>query len=68
MVSRQGAKRLMDGAKAGFKSPIDGHIWYHNEVYVMGKDWIYHPPCEDPCPTSIRTWLNGELGQRPPPD
>eukprot|EP00043_Microstomoeca_roanoka_P009411 m.89390 g.89390 ORF g.89390 m.89390 type:complete len:157 (+) comp14576_c1_seq1:105-575(+) len=66
LVSRAGAKRMIQEAeRAGFAGPIDGHIWYHNKVYVMGEDWATHPPCANPCPTSIRTYLNGEITEEP---
>lgn len=66
LVNRAGAKRMMGEAeRAGFRSPIDGHVWYHSKVYAMGEDWITHPPCKSPCPTSIRTYLNGEIDEEP---
>eukprot|EP00049_Salpingoeca_infusionum_P019516 m.362241 g.362241 ORF g.362241 m.362241 type:complete len:346 (-) comp20236_c0_seq1:291-1328(-) len=65
LVNRAGAGRLIKGAKDGFASPIDGHIWYHNKVYVTDKDWVTHGPCANPCPTSIRTYLNGEIDVEP---
>ena len=68
LVNRAGAKRLMEAAKMGFRLPIDGHIWYHNQVYAMPEDWISHPSCPSPCKDSVRTWLNGELGDVPAPD
>lgn len=41
---------------------------YRNSVYVTRKDYIYHPPCDNPCPTSVRTWFNGELKESEYPD
>ena len=61
LVSRKGAERLVAGAARGFAGPADGHIW-RQQVYTMDRDWVTHYTCENPCPRSIRTYLNNELG------
>jgi hypothetical protein len=67
--SRAGAKRLLDSTQKGLNVPLDGHIWYQNTVYSTPTDYTHHPMCNaDPCPTSIRTWLNGELPNNDYPD
>eukprot|EP00041_Stephanoeca_diplocostata_P030567 m.929048 g.929048 ORF g.929048 m.929048 type:complete len:330 (-) comp23781_c0_seq1:377-1366(-) len=63
LVSKDGAQRLLDSTSGGLRSPLDGHIWYQNAVYSTRTDYIWHPPCSNPCPSSVRTWLNGELPQ-----
>ena len=66
LVNRAGAGRMVrEAERVGFRSPIDGHVWYHSNVYVTGEDWVTHPPCQNPCPTSIRTFLNGEISTEP---
>eukprot|EP00039_Didymoeca_costata_P015283 m.257564 g.257564 ORF g.257564 m.257564 type:complete len:81 (-) comp16190_c0_seq9:3907-4149(-) len=68
LISKAGAERLLKTVDRGISTPLDGLIWYRNSVYVTRKDYIYHPPCDNPCPTSVRTWFNGELKESEYPD
>eukprot|EP00035_Acanthoeca_spectabilis_P005611 m.115605 g.115605 ORF g.115605 m.115605 type:complete len:351 (-) comp13097_c0_seq2:106-1158(-) len=61
LVSRSGAARLLAATAGGLDKPLDGVIWFTNAVYATQRDYIWHPPCDNPCPSSVRTWLNGEL-------
>ncbi len=58
--------RLLQASTKGFNSPLDGHVWHHgNKLYVTGSNFIDHGACANPCPSSIRTWLNGEVPNEP---
>eukprot|EP00040_Diaphanoeca_grandis_P000286 m.14996 g.14996 ORF g.14996 m.14996 type:complete len:305 (-) comp10382_c0_seq1:115-1029(-) len=61
LLSKDGARRLLAATASGLSSPLDGKIWYTSSVYCTKSDYIYHPPCANPCPSSVRTWFNGEL-------
>eukprot|EP00047_Mylnosiga_fluctuans_P008178 m.6347 g.6347 ORF g.6347 m.6347 type:complete len:256 (-) comp2091_c0_seq1:126-893(-) len=66
LTSRAGAHRLIKAAAKGFNSPLDGHVWHHNNVlYSTATNYIDHGPCANPCPSSIRTFLNGEVSVEP---
>ncbi len=58
--------RLLKASKKGFNSPMDGHIWHNNNIlYTTATNYIDHAPCANPCPSSIRTYLNGEVKVEP---
>ena len=61
LLSKAGAQRLLTATADGLSTPLDGKIWYSSTVYVTRTDYIWHPPCANPCPSSVRTWLNKEL-------
>ena len=61
LISKSGAARLLKETAGGLSTPLDGKIWYSSNIYVTRTDYIWHPPCANPCPSSVRTWLNKEL-------
>ncbi len=56
----------MKASVKGFNTPLDGHVWYSgNKLGSVPTNFVDHEYCNNPCKTSVRTWLNGDVAEEP---